>query len=148
MICHFQNTPVFHFSSKIGGFSIWTFPWGISRLSPPILPTSRLKFQKWTSSAKRACYAISKTPPFFTLAQKLAILEFWAFQWGTSRLSPPISPTFRLKFPKQTSSAQRACYAISKTPPFFTLAQKLEILVFWGFSLRYQQAITLHFALF
>ena len=61
--------------------------------------------------------------PHFTLAQKLAILVFWAFQWGIRGLSPPIFPTSRLKIQKRISSAKRACYAISKTPPFFTLAQ-------------------------
>ena len=64
--------------------------------------------------------------------QKSALsLENWQFWYyglsngGITPLSPLILPPFRLKFAKQTWSANRARYAISKTPPFFTLAQKL-----------------------
>ena len=53
------------------------------------------------------------------------VRRYFCTWWTTSNLSPPILPPFRLKFANQISSAKRARYAISKTPPFFTLAQKL-----------------------
>ena len=89
-----------------------------------------------------------RTPKISPLTRKLAILVLWAFQWGITPLSPPILPPFRLKFAKQISSAKRAWYAISKTPPFFTLAQKLPNLrPVLDFLWRAEEIMTMSFVL-